>query len=132
MNSIKFLIPLFVSYIVSNFCPTITVKKIPQSPPGYVFGIVWTLLYFCIGLSWIQQTNYSYLLFLPLIFLLNSWIYVFNCLERKSLGMYIISFTISTVIFIITIHESVYGKILLLPLLSWLIIAFNLNFYIIG
>ena len=65
-------------------------------------------------------------------FLLSLWIVIYSCLKMKKIGIYIIASTISTVIALISLHNHRLSKILLIPLLAWLIVAFQLNWNIVN
>ena len=41
-----------VGVIVSQFMDYNTLEKPPLSPPGFLFGIVWTVLYILMGVSY--------------------------------------------------------------------------------
>ena len=76
--------PMVAGFVVSKFCKMeksgITVKF---RPPGYVFGIVWPILYILLGLSWINSNPSSNktieLLYFVLSSLLAYWIVVYAC-----------------------------------------------------
>lgn len=50
------LLPVFwgglVALIISNFMDYNKLNKPPLSPPGFIFGIVWTILYILMGISY--------------------------------------------------------------------------------
>ena len=41
-----------VGLLISNFMDYNTLQKPPLSPPGFLFGIVWTILYILMGVSY--------------------------------------------------------------------------------
>ena len=41
-----------VGLIISNFMDYSTLNKLPLSPPGFLFGIVWSILYILMGISY--------------------------------------------------------------------------------
>ena len=41
-----------IGLIISNFMDYNTLQKPPLSPPGFLFGIVWTILYILMGVSY--------------------------------------------------------------------------------
>ena len=65
---VRFIYPMLIGYIVSYKCKMgkDSGKTVKFRPPGYVFGIVWPILYILLGLSWINSVknnkNVSYLL----------------------------------------------------------------------
>ena len=134
-NSWKLLIPLVSGYAVSFFCKISNDEgsSLPQTPPSYVFGIIWPLLYILVGLSWYYAEKNKLIDFLhPVcIFLLALWIYIYNCQNMKKMGIYIIASTISIVICLMSLHNHKLSKVYLSPLLAWLLVAFHLNWDIV-
>lgn len=121
---------------MSAICP---MKKgeagasVPSRPPGWVFGVVWPILYILIGLSWVQlrkqkdKTTVD-VLFTLLIIILNSWIAVYSCAKQKKTALYIL--VISVAISLATWGYSVgtTQMFYLTPLVAWLLFAAMLNF----
>lgn len=104
-------------------------KKSQLNPPGYVFGIAWTILYILIFISYIiafSQLDYIYWL-IPIIQLLLNFAYspVFFY-YKKILGAAILT-TIILIMTLITIYifslKSYYAVILLIPYILWLFFA---------
>ena len=136
MNNLKLFSPIITGYIFSMLCNTASDEgaNLPQRPPAWVFGVIWPILYILLGYSWtITENNIVEIdnLYMLCIFLLNLWIYVFNCKKIKKLGIYIIALIISIIICLMSLHSNKLSKILLIPLLTWLTIAFQLNWNII-
>ena len=135
-NIIIFLIPLTTGYLMSYICPMKEGEagtNVPARPPGWVFGIIWPILYILLGLVWVKLRKEKDkikvdILFTLLIITLNSWIYVYSCLNKKKYALYIliVSLTIS-----LTIFGYSFGTTELFyftPLVAWLIFAIMLNF----
>ena len=64
------------------------INSVKFRPPGYIFGIVWPILFTLIGLSWVNSANklksrLSDILYLSLSLLLASWIIVYSCIKDK-------------------------------------------------
>lgn len=137
MNNLKLFSPIITGYIFSILCNTSSNEgaNLPQRPPAWVFGVVWPILYILLGYSWsiipldIVEVDYIYTL---CIVLLNLWIYVYNCKKLKVYGIYIIACIIALLICLMTLHNHKLSKILLTPLLAWLLIAYLLNWNIIS
>jgi len=136
IDIIIFIIPLITAYIISAICP---MKKeeagasVPARPPGWVFGVVWPVLYLLTGLAWVQlreQKNQITvdILFTLLIISLNSWIVVYSCAKQKKNALYIL--VISVAISLATWGYSVgtTQMFYLTPLVAWLVFATMLNF----
>lgn len=129
-------LPMITGFGMSGICK---MKKnegsnIPQRPPAYVFGIVWPILYLLLGYSWMNSINQSELDIMHGIctLLLTLWLVLFSCYENKKMGIYIIASTIAVVITCISLHQNNINKILLTPLLAWLIVAFQLNWALLN
>ena len=138
---IELWIPAILGFTTSFFCkiPKNEGASLMQRPPSYVFGIVWPILYLLLGYSWIntldenllKSKNIIYLLHLLCTILLTLWIIIYNCKKNKKLALYIIPVCISIIICIMCLHKHNWSKIALIPLLAWLLIAFNLNWHIL-
>ena len=125
---ILYVIIFLLSFLTSSFCKFDQSIKLKQQPEPYVFGIIWPILYICIGFS--ANTTKLFeckMLIYFLIFLLNSWIIVYNCVNSKKNALYILSIIKATVILIMCVHEQNMSKIAMLPLLAWIQIAYSLN-----
>lgn len=135
---IRFLLPFIINGIIQSI-PICKIKPssgniVPFRPPGYMFQIIWFLLYFLIGLSWNIASDYENntilfnCLFSILIILLSSWIVVYSCLDNKIGGIYIISISILiTLIIIFSLHYNSFEQLIMIPLFVWLLFAMFIN-----
>ena len=80
-------------------------EKVFFQPPGYVFGIVWTFLYFLIGLYWYklvnQRSTNKYFKFMLITFMANlllnlSWTPVVNYYKKYTLGIFMIALKLNS------------------------------------
>ena len=128
------LLSLLFQYVFpSNFKDN---KEIFFQPPGYVFGIVWTIIYLLLGVYLyllIQQrkTN-EYFTFMLSVYIINlllnlSWTPVVNVQKKYKLGIFIIALMIFTVLTLIAIDDKRLNRTLLIPYVSWLLLALLLN-----
>lgn len=114
-------------------------NKAPWTPPGWVFGVAWTIIMalFSIYLAVLFSNYYSlYILRLFLAeFLLNvSWNYVFFNKKMILLGLIIIILLTSLIFyFFFMVNRKKLNNIrwLLMPYMVWLCIATSLNLYIL-
>lgn len=118
-----------------------SLKKSPLTPPDYVFGIVWPILYVMMFVSaYLIQSNSKCIGFCtPLVYftvqlLINlSWTTVFFGLQMRRTAfimiLLIIGFTLLTYTEFIKIEK--YAAYLLIPYIAWLGFASYLNYYII-
>ena len=108
--------------------------RVAFQPPGYVFGIVWTLLYLLFGLYlhllstetkggghvlvalWTINLALN-LLWSPLVFVHERYVH----------GLYVSFGILFTLMAMTVLTESTQLKLLLLPYLTWMILAILLN-----
>lgn len=111
----------------------------PWTPPGWVFGAAWftIMLLFAVFLAavWHKiQAKKQFLFALIAHYILNvSWNPTFFQLHWVLIGLIIISLLFIVVVRL-TFSKGTYNKslrLLLLPYLTWLLIAISLNFYVL-
>ena len=118
-----------------------TLKKAPWSPPNFIFGIVWPILYTLMAISagivWSNKKCYPYCS--PITFFIIQlafnliWTTIFFKWQMPKLA-----FLDMILIMIVTFHTykqflpiSKTAGYLLIPYMLWLCVAFSLNLYII-
>tara|TARA_X000000368_G_C22447699_1_gene457585 strand:- start:4 stop:465 length:462 start_codon:yes stop_codon:yes gene_type:complete len=106
-------------------------RSVKFRPPGYIFGIVWSILYILVGLSWVLSNKdiksiWIDILYVILSIVIVSWILFYSCLSLKKVGPFIILLSICFTIIIMNIVK-LRGRLLLVPLLSWLLYALLMN-----
>lgn len=126
---IYLLLPLIAGYSVSWFCGPNknSGSTVKFRPPGWIFGIVWPILYLLIGLAWVnskQQTIY----FAILNLFLCLWLIIYGCKKDKIGGIYILFLSLLTSLFIYT-NVNKFSKNLIIPLIIWLLFATFLNIF---
>ena len=116
-------------------------KKAPFTPPSYVFGIVWPILYTLMAIStylvWTNEKCYPYCsaitFFLIQLFFNLTWTTLFFKLNMPKLALLdtvlILGFTIFTFQKYFKINKI--AAYILIPYIAWLCLAFILNAYII-
>lgn len=130
------LLPSLFGFITSRFCNVGNKAgiEIKARPPPVVFGIVWFILYVLIGISWMKlrnvykSKNIVNILYIILIFLLNSWVIVYGCGKNKKNALYILPISILFNLILILYSLNTISSYLLLPLLVWLNFAMLLNY----
>ena len=132
-NIIRFFFPMFISYLVSIKCKMDknSGSSVKFRPPGYIFGIVWPILFTLIGLSWVNsasklKSRLSDILYLSLSLLLASWIIVYSCMKDKKKAVYILFLTLLAITFLM-LYVPQNSKLLLAPLGIWVLYATFLN-----
>ena len=129
---------------VSNWFPTLV--KPWFSPPSWLFGPVWTILYFLMGLSLYIVWNYKtetvskqkykkqfFILFGIQLILNALWSFLFFGLKSPISGLIDILFldmaVITTIIYANRVSK--YAAVLLAPYMAWIIFATLLNLAIV-
>ena len=111
-----------------------TLKRSSLTPPGYIFSIVWSILYFLIALSacivWNKSSNHSKGLFYGQLFAQIMWSYSFFYSHSVWAGFAVLLLlTLLICLMIRNFYQySKIAAILLLPYLFWSIFASYLNF----
>ena len=132
------LVPLILSLISQALYwkPDIFSKspKLFFEPPSYVFGIVWTTIYLLLGIYLFRiythkEKYYNYLIALLCVNLLLNYIWtpIVMIKMKKKMGIFIIVGMIGTLLSLIVSTSDVISKNLLLPYMTWLIVALLLN-----
>jgi tryptophan-rich sensory protein len=114
-------------------------------PAGWVFGVVWTILYLFMGFymyylfknininGWTKHTTILAILFTFMMIVNLSWIPTFSCYKKKKTALYLlglhqlISMTLVTASLIHKDHNIRIGGVFLTPLVWWLFCASYLN-----
>jgi len=115
-----------------------SLDKAPWTPPGWVFGVSWTLIMICfsiyLGFLFKKRNNlHVQVLFIIQIFLNVSWNYIF--FNQQLIGSALI--TILSLTFVLFYYFFTFKRrmkkisYLLLPYMIWLLIASSLNAYIL-
>ncbi len=109
--------------------------KTNSQPPGYVFGIVWPVLYFILGYTWMitRRNKTMNILHLLLVVLLNTWVYYAGCNNNYKVGGWLFVPIIAMALAIM-VKLGKYGNnlpLLFAPFVAWLLFAHQLNVHIV-
>jgi len=116
-------------------------NKAPWTPPNWVFGVVWPILYLLMGVSfllvWTNKKCYPYCY--PLLYFLIQlgfnlmWTTLFFEYKKPEWAMLdlILTFVFTFYTYVEFKTISNLASLLLLPYLAWLSLAFTLNAYIV-
>ena len=117
-----------------------TLNKSKLTPPSFVFGIVWPILYTLMGISvfniWKNENCYPYcsaitFFFVQLIFNLSWSRIFFKNKDIKTALHTVIYMIIFTILTIYNFHKiDKVSSYILLPYLAWICFAAYLNWYI--
>ncbi|MEL0643291.1 TspO/MBR family protein [Olleya sp. Ti.3.14] len=113
-------------------------NQAPWTPPGWVFGVAWTLIMLCFSvylskLFSLVKSKKLILVYVLQVFLNVSWNYIFFNLHQVFLALIVIvALTIVILYLFIKCKQTIKNlSYLLLPYIIWLIIATSLNAYIL-
>lgn len=110
--------------------------KPPLQPPGWTFGVVWTILYIATGIAlyliWRSEASnktMAYTLFGVHMVLNASWSLVFFGLEQPWFGLVVILALLATIVLCITNFRRIsqWASWLFIPYLAWVAFATYLN-----
>jgi translocator protein len=118
--------------ITSTFCTPLTDsgENVPFRPPGWVFSVVWPILYVCLGVSWYlggHDTEHAILLAS-----LCLWLPVYQCRKEKFCASLILLLSVSLSIFLshrMFLEQKTLSASCLVPLCVWLLFAYTINVY---
>lgn len=140
MNMLIIFIPLLLSFVITFICPMSrdSGASIKARPPGFVFGIVWPILYIMVGLSW-YYTKTEYTSVISIMFMINLilnylWVYLYSCRGNKLYALWdIVLMIVSTLGLIIYLTKvNIVSSMLLIPYFGWLLFATMLNYSIVN
>ena len=131
-------IGLFGTFFTISSIPVwyVSLNKPVFSPPNWVFGPVWTILYTLIGISfykiWIKNKKGSLNLFFFHLFLNAIWSPIFFGLNNMWLGLIILLTMVVTLVVIVKNFYKIdkMAAYLLAPYLLWISFASLLNYSI--
>ena len=110
-------------------------KKSKITPPSYVFGIVWPILYLLLIIFFLfayKNQEYKALSFFMIQLALNlSWTTIFFRYRKLKIGLGLIILIILLTLITILYLNNRNIAIFLIPYLLWLTLATYLNFYIV-
>jgi len=113
-------------------------EKAPWTPPGWVFGLAWTIIMVCLALYMAYVFNqpglryYSAGLYVVQLLLNIMWNPIFFKYHQTGMALFVIVLLTITVItmFVIFYQAVNYPSFFLIPYIIWLCIATSLNAYI--
>ena len=131
------LITLIVGSLASSNTGTDTwyqgLIKSDLNPPGYVFGIVWPILYLFMGITAWRNIDTIKIDFYIQLFLNAIWSWLFFSFQLPLIALFDIWLLIfiNIKILFIVFKEDRIGAILYAPYILWLLFASYLNVFIV-
>ena len=137
-NLMKFLIiflPGIIGFLFGQFCKVqkTSGKNVNFRPPAIVFGIIWFILYFLIGISLYYSKlstvhkEFIYVSYIILNISLCSWIYLYSCKNDKINAIYSLVVSLIFAIICCIVNNNIISQCLLVPLIGWLFLATLIN-----
>jgi tryptophan-rich sensory protein len=117
----------------------LNLNKSPFTPPGYIFSIVWIILYILMSISvWIiwkteKQITFPIQLYIIQLILNFAWsplFFKYRCINESLFLLLLLWMLVFTIIILFYSINKIAG-LLLIPYLIWLSFAFYLNYYIV-
>lgn len=131
------LITLIVGSLASSNTGTDTwyqgLIKSDLNPPGYVFGIVWPILYLFMGITAWRNIDTIRIYFYIQLFLNAIWSWLFFSFQLPLVALFdiwLLIFINIKILFIVSKQDKV-GAILYAPYILWLLFASYLNVFIV-
>jgi len=138
---ILILITLIISFLIMDKIDDwyLNLNKSPLTPPGYIFSIVWIILYILMSISvWIiwekeKEITFPIQLYIIQLFLNFAWSPIFFKYHLINESLFLLLLITVLVFIIINLFYSInkIAGLLLIPYLIWLSFAFYLNYYIV-
>ena len=118
---------------VSNDLWYTSLNKSDLNPPGYVFGIVWPILYILIMISAFLSYEKVFIVFNVQLVLNAAWSWLFFKFQMPLVSLLDIYLLIALNIFILTLmfKESKLAFLLFIPYVVWISFASYLNLFIV-
>lgn len=131
------LITLIVGSLASSNTGTDTwyqgLIKSSLNPPGYVFGIVWPILYLFMGITAWRNIDTIKIYFYIQLFLNAIWSWLFFSFQLPLVALFdiwLLIFINIKILFIVSKQDQI-GAILYAPYILWLLFASYLNVFIV-
>ena len=135
------LITLIISFLIMDKIDNwyLDLNKSPLTPPGYIFSIVWIILYILMSVSvwiiWKKEKKITfpiqlYIIQLILNFAWSPMFFRYHCIN-ESLFLLLLIWTLVFIIIDLFYSINKEAGLLLIPYLIWLSFAFYLNYYIV-
>lgn len=126
------LLPLILSALTQSVFKTEpeSLPKLHFQPPGYVFGIVWTVLYLLLGvyLSRLpKQNRVLWALFAANMLLNLAWMPVVNGYRKVTWGIFMIAAMLGLTGLMLVYDKNPSRKALLVPYMTWLLVGILMN-----
>lgn len=104
----------------------------PLQPPGWVFGVVWPILFVTTGASWVlagRDDRVVDALFGALTALCCLWLPLYTCLRYLRASTVVLASSVAVAVAVLARADDAAPRALIAPLVAWLSFATYLNLY---
>lgn len=141
MDKLKYLtllLPIISGFATSQICKMggDSGSNVKFRPPAWVFAVVWPILYLMMGCSWFialkNADNFTdkvvvNVFYSSLMILLALWIVIYSCRKNPKGAVYVLLASLVVCIGILVGVGNTLGKMLMVPLMGWLLFALLMN-----
>lgn len=122
-------IPALLGYAASYKCPMTNQSgsNVNFRPPAVAFGIVWPLLYLCLGYAWYRSGKTINIPYILISLMLAAWIILYSCYNKKKEALWLLYATLAVLLPTIVSANDTITIYLLSPLFVWLLFAGSLS-----
>ena len=134
MKELIIILPVILGFVIGRLFKSnswyFNLKKSPLTPPGYVFGIAWSILYILIGISYylaLRDKSIEYWI-IPVIHLILNYVYtplifIYRRLLESAILTTLILITAIIVMILFYSYGNIISALLLIPYIIWLSFA---------
>ena len=134
LNFLVIPIPMIIGFATAFYCRPgkDAGSNVAFRPPSWVFSTIWPILYLLFGLGWYFSLKKSgnrtlvHIMNITLTVLLALWLVVYGCGKNKKGAAFVLLACIATALMVFAVNSTT-GKLLIAPLVAWLIFALLLN-----
>ena len=120
------------SFVTRRACGGLegSATDVPLRPPGWVFGVVWPILFVTTGIAWATASGGELDVPLSIVTALCcAWLVVYSCLGRKGVAAGVLVSSCLAAGFSAAVGKRNASRWLLAPLVAWTAFASYLNLY---
>lgn len=126
-------IMLVIGFSTGNVCAMPSSSHIKSRPPGWVFGVVWTIMYALMGylgvLAYRNPLPWVFMLFVFHSACVIAWPFAFSCKREPKYALLLLTAAIMSgfAVVLSVAFEPDQTKLMYIPYMTWLCFATILN-----
>ena len=133
MEYIYLILPIVSVFGVSR-CVKVgeeTGQDVAFRPPGWVFGLVWTVLLILFGVSWMIENEETINIPINICYgivnvLFIAWIIVNAYVDDKKYALWVLFITLMMSLYCYTLATQT-SKLMLIPIITWVLFAISMS-----